>query len=82
MGFVGIVAALLGKLTVGGTVIASILYGGLTVGGNAMQRHSGLPSSLVLIVQALIVLLVLATDLFRRYRIMVGRHSTHAPSGP
>jgi simple sugar transport system permease protein len=37
LGFVGIVAALLGKLTVVGTVMASVLYGGLTVGGNAMQ---------------------------------------------
>jgi simple sugar transport system permease protein len=70
LGFIGIVAALLGKLTVGGTVVASILYGGLTVGGNAMQRHSGLPSSVVLVVQALIVLLVLASDLLRRYQIV------------
>jgi simple sugar transport system permease protein len=73
LGFIGIVAALLGKLTVGGTVIASILYGGLTVGGNAMQRHSGLPSSVVLVVQALIVLLVLASDLMRHYRIAWSR---------
>ena len=32
LGFIGIVAALLGKLTVGGTVVASVLYGGLTAG--------------------------------------------------
>ena len=75
LGFIGIVAALLGKLTVGGTVIASVLYGGLTVGGNAMQRHSGLPSSVVLVVQALIVLLVLASDLILRYRVVWGRRS-------
>ncbi len=73
LGFVGIVAALLGKLTVSGTVVASILYGGLTVGGNAMQRHSGLPSSVVLVIEALIVLLVLASDLFLRYRLVFGR---------
>jgi simple sugar transport system permease protein len=73
LGFIGIVAALLGKLTVGGTVVASVLYGGLTVGGNAMQRHSGLPSSVVLVVQALIVLLVLASDLMLRYRVVWGR---------
>jgi general nucleoside transport system permease protein len=73
LGFIGIVAALLGKLTVGGTVVASVLYGGLTVGGNAMQRHSGLPSSVVLVVQALIVLLVLASDLLLRYRLVCGR---------
>ncbi len=70
LGFVGIVAALLGKLTVVGTVIASVLYGGLTVGGNAMQRHSGLPSSVILVIEALIVLLVLASDLLRSWRIV------------
>ena len=70
IGFVGIVAALLGKLTVIGTVIASVLYGGMTVGGNAMQRHSGLPSSVILVIEALIVLLVLASDLLRNWRIV------------
>jgi simple sugar transport system permease protein len=69
IGFVGIAAALLGKLTVGGTVVASLLYGGLTVGGNAMQRHSGLPSSVIVVIEALIVLLVLASDLLRAYRL-------------
>ncbi len=73
LGFVGIVAALLGKLTVGGTAVAALLYGGLMVGGNAMQRHSGLPSSVILVIQALIVLLVLASDLLLRYRIVLSR---------
>ncbi len=73
LGFVGIVAALLGKLTVPGTVVAALLYGGLMVGGNAMQRHSGLPSSVILVIQALIVLLVLASDLLLRYRLVFGR---------
>jgi general nucleoside transport system permease protein len=79
LGFIGIVAALLGKLSVGGTVIACILYGGLTVGGNAMQRHSGLPSSVVLVFQALIVLLVLASDMMRRYRVVWGRRTKPTP---
>jgi len=76
LGFVGIVAALLGKLTVPGTVIAAVLYGGLTVGGNAMQRHSGLPSSVILVIQALIVLLVLASDLLRSWRIVLSARRT------
>jgi simple sugar transport system permease protein len=76
IGFVGIVAALLGKLTVTGTVIASVLYGGLTVGGNAMQRHSGLPSSVILVIEALIVLLVLASDLLLVWRIAPARART------
>ncbi|MHB8778447.1 MAG: ABC transporter permease [Anaerolineales bacterium] len=68
-GFVGIVAALLGKLNPLGVVIASILYAAMGVGADAMQRRAGLPSSVVFIVQSLIVLLVLASDLLRYYRI-------------
>ena len=46
------------------------LYGGMTVGANAMQRRvAGIPSSITFILQSLIVLLVLASDLLRRYRI-------------
>jgi len=68
-GFVGIVAALLGKLNPLGVVIASILYAAMGVGADAMQRRAGLPSSVIFIVQSLIVLFVLASDLLRYYRI-------------
>ncbi len=70
-GFVGIVTALLGRMTIPGTAIASVLYGGLSVGGDAMQRQTGLPSSIVLIVQASIVLLLLATEVLRTHRIVL-----------
>ena len=70
IGFVGIVTALLGKLTVAGSVLAAVLYGGLGVGGNVMQRRTGLPASLVTVIEALIVLLVLASDLLLRYRLV------------
>ncbi len=69
VGFIGIVAALLGRMTVPGTIVAAILYGGLSVGGDAMQRQTGLPSSIVLIIQATIVMLVIASDALRHYRI-------------
>ena len=69
IGFVGIVTALLGKLTVAGTVVAAVLYGGLGVGGNVMQRRTGLPASVVTVIEAMIVLLVLASDLLRHYRL-------------
>ena len=68
-GFIGIVAALLGKLHPAGVVVASILYAGMGVGADAMQRKAGLPSSVIFTVQALIVLLILASDLLRYYRI-------------
>ena len=68
-GFIGIVAALLGKLHPAGVVIASLLYAGMEVGADAMQRRAGLPSSVIFIVQSLIVLFILASDLLRYYRI-------------
>ena len=68
-GFVGIVAALLGRLNPFGVVLASLLYAAMGVGADAMQRRAGLPSSVILIIQSLIVLLILASDLLRYYRI-------------
>jgi simple sugar transport system permease protein len=76
-GFIGIVAALLGKLHPAGVVVASILYAGMGVGADAMQRRAGLPSSVIFIVQSLIVLLILASDLLRYYRF---NFSTLRPS--
>lgn len=65
----GLSSALLGKLTPLGTVIASILYAGMGVGAEAMQRQANLPSSVIFIVQSLIVLFMLASDLLRYYRV-------------
>lgn len=75
-GFIGIVTALLGRLDVMGTALASVFYGGLTVGGDAMQRHLGLPSSAVLIIQALIILLLLVGDFLRSFRLVLTGRST------
>ena len=72
-GFVGIVAALLGKLHPAGVVIAAILYAGMGVGADAMQRRAGLPSSVIFTVQSLIVLLILASDVLRYYRLNLAR---------
>lgn len=72
-GFIGIVAALLGKLHPVGVVIASLLYAGMTVGADAMQRQAGLPGSIVFMIQSMIVLFILISDLFRYYRIRLPR---------
>jgi len=69
VGFTGIIVALLARLNPLAVVPAAILYGGMTVGANAMQRRAGIPSSITFILQSLIVLMVLASDLFRRYRV-------------
>jgi len=68
-GFIGIVVALLGGLNPLGCVLAALLYAGLSVGADAMQRQAGLPASVIFIVQSLIILFVLASDLMRYYRV-------------
>jgi general nucleoside transport system permease protein len=69
VGFTGIIVALLARLNPLVVVPAAVLYGGMTVGANAMQRRAGIPSSIPFILQSLIVLMVLASDIFRRYRV-------------
>ncbi len=69
VGFVGVVVALLARLNPLLVIPTAILYGGLEVGGSAMQRQSGLPTSVVLILQSLVVLLILAGDILRYYRL-------------
>jgi general nucleoside transport system permease protein len=69
VGFTGIIVALLAKLNPLAVIPAAVLYGGMTVGANAMQRRAGIPSSITFILQSLIVLMLLASDLFRRYRV-------------
>lgn len=68
-GFVGIVAALLGKLHPLGVVVASVLYAAMGVGADAMQRRMGVPNSVIFVIQSLIVLFILASDLLRYYRV-------------
>ena len=78
VGFLGVVVALLARLNPLAVVPTAILYGGLQVGGNAMQRQSGLPTSAVLILESLIVLLILGADLLRLYEIAWPRR--HVPA--
>ena len=74
-GFVGIVVALLARLNPLAVVPTALLYGGLEVGGAAMQRRTGVPSAVVLILESLVVLLILGSDVLRHYRIALPRRS-------
>jgi ABC-type uncharacterized transport system permease subunit len=69
IGFVGIIVALLAQLNPLAVLPTALLYGGMSVGADAMQRRAGVPASITFILQSLIVLLVLASSLLRRYRI-------------
>ncbi len=64
-GFNGIVAALFGGLHPLGTIPSSILFGGLLVGANKLQRTVQVPSSLAIALNGLIVIFVVATQIWR-----------------
>ena len=71
MGFIGIVVALLAKLNPLAVVPIAILYAALSVGADAMQRSTDAPSSIIFILQSLIVLFVIASDFLRYWTIRV-----------
>ncbi|MDR3543207.1 MAG: ABC transporter permease [Desulfosporosinus sp.] len=59
-GFDGVAIALIGQLNPIGTVIAACFYAALRTGANMMQVVSGIPTSVVAIVQALVIIFVIA----------------------
>ena len=69
VGFVGIVVALLARLDPIAVIPTALLYGGMSVGADAMQRRASIPSSITFILQSLAVLLVLAFDALRYYKV-------------
>lgn len=79
VGFVGIVVALLARLNPIAVIPTAILYGVMSVGADAMQRHASIPSSITFILQSLAVLLVLAFDALRYYRINLSFLRTAPP---
>jgi simple sugar transport system permease protein len=65
LGFDAITVALLGRARPWGVVAAAILFGALRAGGGRMQAATGTPIDIVLVVQALIVLFIVAPALVR-----------------
>lgn len=70
-GFTAIIVAWLARLSPVGVILTSFLIGGLLVGGDAIQIAMGLPSATVYVFNGVILLFVLAGDLFTRYRVRV-----------
>jgi simple sugar transport system permease protein len=80
-GFSGIVAALFGKLHPLGLIPASFFFGGLLVGADKMQRAIQVPSALITVINGLVVMFVVASDLYvrrakRRYSAEAARGET------
>jgi len=79
-GFNGIVAALFGRLHPLGTIPASVLFGALLVGGNQLQRTMQVPSSLITVLNGLVIVFVIGSDIWTRQRAR--RRVSATPSEP
>jgi len=66
LGFDGIAVALLGQNTPLGIFLSSILFGAMRSGANIMQLSTGVPVAVIYIIQALIVIFLVSSELFRR----------------
>lgn len=71
-GYVGILVAFLARRRVIPTVIVALLFAGLLNGGDALQS-TGIPSSIAQIIEAIIIIFVLAGDAVGSYRVRVRR---------
>lgn len=67
-GFNGIVAALFGQLHPLWSIPASVLFGALLVGANSMQRMVQVPSALITVLNGLVVIFVVSSEIWRRRR--------------
>lgn len=65
-GFAGIVVALLGRLHPVGVLFSVILIGSIYTGIDSLQRSAGVPVAMVYVIQALIIMFVLAFEITRR----------------
>ena len=71
-GYTAIAVALLAGLDPWRVVFTALLFGAMEAGAGAMQRDAGVPSTLVAVIEALLILAVVAAQAFRR------RHGTRA----
>ncbi len=67
-GYTAIAVALLANLHPLGVIATGILFGALEAGASAMQRDAGVPATTVSVVEALLILLVLAAERVRATR--------------
>lgn len=66
VGFDSITVALLGRSNPLGVMLAAILFGAMRAGAGPMQINAGVPVELVDVIQALILLFLIANVVFRR----------------
>jgi simple sugar transport system permease protein len=66
-GYTAIAVALLARLNPLAVIASGIVFGALQAGAAAMQRDAGVPSVIVNVVEALVILLLLAVDRLRAH---------------
>jgi general nucleoside transport system permease protein len=77
-GYTAIAVALLARLNPLAVIAAGIFFGGLEAGGAGMQRDAGVPSGFVYVIEALVILGVLAVD---RVRTLAAERSGQIAGG-
>ncbi len=70
-GFTGIAVALLARLNPVGIIVTGVLFAALETGAAAMQRDAGVPSVVVYVVEAVIILAVLLGETQSRRAIAI-----------
>jgi ABC-type uncharacterized transport system permease subunit len=65
----GIIIAMLAGLNPLWVIPAAILFGGLMTGASSMQILTGVPTAMVQTIQAIVLFLVLSTQVIAMYRI-------------
>jgi simple sugar transport system permease protein len=68
-GFTGIIIAMVAGLNPIGVIVAAILFGGLLNGAVRLQVVTGVPSALISVIQAMVLVFVLISRLLTSYRI-------------
>ncbi len=69
-GYTAIAVAMLGRLDPLGVLVAAFLFAALTVGADSMHVSMGIPVSIVLIIEGLVLLFVLGSEILRRHLVM------------
>ena len=76
-GFAAIIVAFVGRLHAVGILFASLLMALLYLGGEHAQQYLNLPSSIAKVFQGMLLLFLLAADVFVHYSLRL----TSAPEG-
>jgi len=62
-GYTAVMVALMGKLNPYGTIASAFLFSALIVGGDSMQRAAGISSTLVSVLQGLVIITVIVAEI-------------------